>query len=201
MTGVQTCALPIYELYTGIKIVEKQADTCGYPCHIYHDTDSVKALNVSGIDFTVYNNECIERAINRGAYADTRSGVRKYMGVFEYEGSYDAFRTLGAKKYVSMHDGKLSLTCSGINKRKGAIELAKKGGIDAFEKGFIFSESDATTTQYNDNTDYYIDYKGRHLHITNNIYIYDSTYEVGITAEYETIIETAKKILDSFKNV
>lgn len=102
---------------------------------------------------------------------------------------------MGAKKYCYTHDkgGKLYTTIAGVTKRKGGAELEKYGGIKAFKPGFIFREAGGTESIYNDSpeiTEYEID--GRTINITSNIVIKDSTYTLGITAEYERLLEDSK---------
>ena len=51
---------------------------------------------------------------------------------------FEAFKTLGAKKYIEQWDGKLYMTVAGIN--KGAVAGLKS--IDDFEDGHIFDKDD-----------------------------------------------------------
>lgn len=151
---------------------------------VYCDTDSVKCLGDQ--DLTEYNAWLKEQAERAGAYALDNKGVVHYIGVFEYEGRYDQFKTLGAKKYVYTQDGKLHITIAGVNKKLGAEEL---GTIDNFKEGFIFKKAGGTESIYNNNIDFYINVDGHQLEITDNVYIKDSTYTLGITAEYQAILD------------
>ena len=63
-------------------------------------------------------------------------GIPHPLGQLEMEKEFDAFRTLGAKKYVEERDNKLYLTVSGIN--KGAVVCLSS--IDDFKDGFIFDK-------------------------------------------------------------
>lgn len=158
---------------------------------VYCDTDSVKTIGLLNLDD--YNTETRKLSETNGAYADDRNGKRHYMGVFENEtlNGYDAFITLGAKKYAYVENGVLHITIAGVNKKKGAIEL---GDIKNFKEGFIFRDAGGTESVYNDNIDvqYFID--GHWLHITDNIVIKDSTYELGITEEYRRILNGCARI-------
>ena len=87
----------------------------GYDRMVYCDTDSVKMIgtvNLSGI-----NKRREQQAKKQGAAAVDRKGVTHYMGVFEYEGTYDQFITQGAKRYAYVIDGKMGVTVSGVSKK------------------------------------------------------------------------------------
>lgn len=150
---------------------------------LYCDTDSV--YYTGSVDFADYNRQAIKRAKKSGSYATDPSGKTHYMGVLEFDGHYKCFRTMGAKKYVKIDDkGDLKITIAGVNKKVGAKELIEHGGIDAFCTGFIFREGGGTESIYNDSPygDYCVD--GHTVNIGPNVYIGDSTYALGLAAEY-----------------
>ena len=69
-----------------------------------------------------------------------RDGIKHPLGVMESEkrsGEIDAFRTLGAKKYIEEAKGKLYMTVAGIN--KGAVDCLN-GDIENFRDGFVFDK-------------------------------------------------------------
>lgn len=184
--GVYITAWSRYALSCGIDVVTKNDEE---PFNfIYSDTDSIKYTG--DIDFTAYNDEIIKLATKYGAYAVDRNGVVHYIGVFEDEGykTPNRFKTLGAKKYVLEDPNKkLHITIAGVNKLKGADELEK---IENFKEGFIFNKAGGTESVFNDNIDmYYLTLEGKQLHITDNVVIRDSTYTLGITAEYRAILD------------
>lgn len=160
---------------------------------VYCDTDSVKYLGA--VDWSDYNNKQIKQSEDSGAVATDPKGNAHYMGVFEFEGTYDKFVTLGAKKYAYEENGRLHITIAGVNKKKGAKEMQEKGGITQFKEGFIFREGGGTEAVYNDNVS--IDYKvdGRVIHITDNLHIKNSTYTLTVTPEYGNLIEWAQKLI------
>ena len=113
------------------------------------------------------------------------------MGVFEKEHDMCEFATLGAKKYCYRETPTSPLCCTiaGVNKKEGAKELERHGGIDAFKPGFIFVAAGGTESVYNDNPDIdSITIDGHVLPITSNVVIRDSTYKLGITAEYMDLL-------------
>ena len=100
---------------------------------------------------------------------------------------------MGAKKYAFRYpDGKLGITIAGVNKKKGAEELEKAGGLKAFREGFTFYDAGGTESVYNDvpEVDHLIR-EGERIPITSNLYLQESTYTLGITGEYFRIIEHA----------
>ena len=164
---------------------------------VYCDTDSVKYFG--SVDWTEYNEERMRDSLDNGAYADDRDGVRHYMGVYEKDGEYDQFKTLGAKKYCYVDKrGKLSLTVAGVNKKKGAAELEAAGGIEAFREGFVFYAGGGTESVYNDLPDPIMIYRdSRPLAVTSNVVIRPSTYTLALTPTYHEVVNDAKRYRQS----
>ena len=177
--GIWTTSLARYRLQMMIDQADQDQN------FIYADTDSVKHLG--DLDLTEFNNDRIKEAIANNAYATDRKGQIHYIGVFEDDGSYKKFKTLGAKKYVyvDQHD-QLHITIAGVNKKLGAGELGK---IENFKEGFIFNKAGGTESLFNDDIDYTIIVDGHELRITDNVVIRGSSYTLGITAEYEAILK------------
>lgn len=159
---------------------------------IYSDTDSIKYTG--DVDFTAYNRQMEEQATRWKAYAADRDGVVHFMGVYESE-HYDLpnrFKTLGAKKYVlEDKDKRLHITIAGVNKKEGGKELEK---IENFKEGFVFRKAGGTESVFNDHVDMVIQEDGHDLHITDNVVIRDSSYTLGITAEYRAILDGVMEI-------
>ena len=170
---------------------------------VYCDTDSVKYIG--DIDWSEYNEEKKNESLESGSWAVDPKGEAHYMGVYEDDGHYTKFATLGAKKYCyQFEDGKTHCTISGVNKKKGGVELDKNGGIEAFRENFVFVEAGGTESIYNDDTDILLLIDGHELHVTANVLIKDSTYTLGITEEYRRIINDANlfaKLLDNDRKV
>lgn len=183
--GVWTTAWCRYEL-------EQALDLVGAEKFVYCDTDSVKYLG--NVDFRTFNAQRRRRAVEAGACAMDPGGVQHYLGVMEHDADYMEFKTLGAKKYVYRYnDGKLGITIAGVNKKKGAEELEASGGLEAFKEGFVFKKAGGTESVYNDRPGIsYLEREGRRVPITANLYITDSEYTVGVTAEYARILQRAE---------
>ena len=126
------------------------------------------------------------------------------MGVYEHDGSYDEFITLGAKKYCYTDRKGLHLTVAGVNKKKGAVELLQHGGLSAFHDGMIFRDAGGTESVYNDIAEpFYITRDGHRLRVTSNIVIRPSTYTVSTTTEYAQILTDAhlyRKVIQDLKD-
>lgn len=183
--GVWTTAHARYELEKAIKLVG-----IGF---IYCDTDSVKYVGKA--NFSKLNSELRNRSKKNSAMAVDPQGEAHYLGVWEHDGSYKTFRTWGAKKYVYTNvDGTLGVTIAGVNKSKGAEELASRGGITAFRPGFVFRKAGGLESVYNDDPEVKEIIREGHVQpITSNVYMYDSEYTVGITWEYLRILERAEE--------
>lgn len=182
------------------KMLQDGIDACGRD-FVYTDTDSVKyRKGDSAIEARLeeINAERRELALKHSAWANDPKGTPHYMGVFESEGVYAEFKTLGAKKYICRYeDGPILCTIAGVNKKKGGPELEKHGGFDAFKEGFTFSDAGGTESIYNDipGDPIMLHIDGHELPITSNVVIAPSTYTVGLTAEYKRILEDAEAIL------
>ena len=136
--GVWVTAYARRNLFSGIL-------ACGED-YIYSDTDSIKIFNPEKhMDYiNDYNNKLLNRIEKISAYLGidsteyapkNKKGVSKPIGIWEYEGTYKRFKTLGAKRYLyEKQDGKYVLTVAGVNKKKACEYLVKKYG-DPF-KGF-----------------------------------------------------------------
>lgn len=188
--GVWVTAWSRKRLADGIDVVtHKDKEPMNF---IYSDTDSIKY--VGDVDFTEYNRTVEQEALRWKAYAADRNGEVHYMGEFESE-HYELpnrFKTMGAKKYVlEDKDKRLHITIAGVNKKEGGKELGK---IENFKEGFVFNKAGGTESVFNDHVDMVIQRDGHDLHITDNVVIRDSSYTLGITAEYRAILDGVMEI-------
>ena len=66
----------------------------------------------------------------------TRSGKPKLIGVWDYDGHYKRFKTLGAKRYIYEDDeNKMHITCSGV--KKSSINYLLK--VSNFDNTGVFN--------------------------------------------------------------
>ena len=180
--GVWCTAWARYRLQEGIKLAGEN--------FVYCDTDSVKYIG--NIDWTAYNKQREKDSKASGAFATDPKGITHYMGVYEADGEYAEFKTLGAKKYAYNYEsgGKTYVTIAGVTKKSGGKELDENGGLKAFSPGFTFVKAGGTEAIYNDDPEIKTVVRdGKQINITPNIVIKDSTYTLGITAEYASLLK------------
>ena len=174
---------------------------------LYCDTDSVKYIGTA--DWTAFNEARKRDSIANGAVAVDPSGEVHYMGVFEQEHDMLQFRTWGAKKYVyTMQPGKkwkkkhprskaeIVCTTAGVGKSAGADELEAAGGIKAYKPGFVFHEGGGLEAVYNDDADIWLDVEGEQLHITPNVTLRESSYTLGLAADFERLLKNYYSDID-----
>lgn len=193
--GIWTTAHARYQLEIALQNVGNN--------FIYCDTDSVKFIDDGTISFNKYNVSRKTDSIKNGGFAIDPSGKTHYLGLYEHDGTYKRFITMGAKKYAYVDEfDKLHITVAGVGKTKGAEELAEHGGIEAFKEGFIFYKAGGTESVYNDiNEQFKVDINGKSLNITSNCLIKDSTYTLGLTGEYKKILTNPAIWLDIFNDI
>ena len=120
--GVWITAYARRNLFTGI--IEFGND------YIYSDTDSIKVKNIEKhIEYIKKYNETITKKVEMClnyhnlpadmACPKTIKGEKKPIGVWDYEGKYSRFKTLGAKRYITEKDGNIEITVAGVNKQAG----------------------------------------------------------------------------------
>lgn len=119
--GVFVTAYAMKNLFTGI--YEFKDD------YIYSDTDSIKGTNINKhMNYINRYNDSVRKKLYKmcdyynidysEVEPETIEGKKKLIGVWDYEGKYNKFKTLGAKRYlVEKESGELKLTCSGLNKK------------------------------------------------------------------------------------
>lgn len=188
--GIWTTAHARYQLEEALKIVGNN--------FVYCDTDSVKFIDDGTISFDKYNRFRKSDSIKNGGVAQDQRGTSYYLGLYELDGTYKRFCTMGAKKYAyEDENGKLHITIAGVAKARGAEELGSCGGIDAFKEGFTFHAAGGTESVYNDIIEpFKLIIDGKPLNITSNCMIKQSTYTLGMTAEYKRIISNPAIWLD-----
>ena len=102
--------------------------------YIYSDTDSIKMLNWQKHKSYVENyNKTITEKLEKTLKfyripldqirPKTVDGREKPLGVWDFEGVYSSFKTLGAKRYVYTENDKLYTTIAGLGKKQGAEYL------------------------------------------------------------------------------
>lgn len=128
--GVFITAYARRNLFTGIMSMGKD--------YVYCDTDSIKFLNMDAHKAYIddYNRniirkctECLNyRGLDPAMLAPkNQKGEVKQIGIWDYEGRYDYFKTLGCKRYLTYKDGEFDLTCAGLPTKAGLNALLADG--------------------------------------------------------------------------
>lgn len=143
--GVWVTAWARYEL---LKTVHKINEDV-----IYCDTDSIKFFDYDKyLPIIARHNVRITSALKKAVSyfgLDTSllspediKGEKHPLGVWECEGKYDKFKTLGAKRYCYMKNNRFHVTASGINPKFVYLEDVKHLDLKKLPKEFIpeFSE-------------------------------------------------------------
>ena len=217
--GVWVTAYARANLFSGI--IELGDD------YIYSDTDSLKYINPDrhANYFIDYNDE-IRRRIDESSYyhridsseymPKTQKGIEKPIGLWEYEGIYEQFKTLGAKRYLtfkhlhkSFEDSGIeaqltiptySITLAGANKDKTKTYLRK-----TYEPFNFFDDkltippefSGRLTLTYIDNETEgdIVDLNGElyHYHELSSVHMEPSEYNLSMADEF-------RKYLSGFKD-
>lgn len=172
--------------------------------YIYSDTDSVKFINYEKhkLYFENYNNRVVEKLKRAMDFHNfdyelvqplTINGERKIIGVWDYDGFYEKFKTLGAKRYMVKTKKGYSLTVSGVNKKYAIPYLYEKYGeniMDAFTDGMVVPPSYTGKnihTYIDEETDGYVeDYNGvvSYYHEKSSIHLEESGYELSLSREF-----------------
>jgi len=182
--GIFVTAYARRNLFTGIK--EFKGD------YIYSDTDSIKVVNVDKHKDYIdkYNqwvtNKLMEMCKVHGfsparIKPKTVEGKEKPLGIWDYDGHYTRFKTLGAKRYmyeyVDKKTGQIKhkITVAGVNKMKGIEYLEKRFGELLFEN---FAEGLYIPASWKDETGEITNPSGKNTHT----YIDDE--KAGLVTDY-----------------
>lgn len=153
---------------------------------VYCDTDSIKYIDNDYVDKNIktYNtamiqkNKVIEKLYNY-IIPNTSKGVKAWLGIFDSDGNYGQFKTLGAKRYCCTYDSDntLHITVSGLSKKAGEYISKQDNPFDFFDDCMIIPADYAgklthtyldddwqgVLTDYNGNSDYVNCRSGVHL--------------------------------------
>lgn len=161
--------------------LQKAIDKIGLDC-VYIDTDSVKFVGSHDDVFEQINQEMIDWCTQNDIINYVNVGNHKYfLGLYDKEKGYSEFITLGAKKYAFKQSNKIGITVAGLNKKSGAQELERKGGLSNFKIGTEFLDSGRKTVYYNDDKKHFLTVQGCKIENASNIALVDTTYTLGMT--------------------
>lgn len=190
--GVWVTAYARSNLWKGILALDYNVAYC--------DTDSIKYIDCDTDFFERYNKE-IERRENMRAdmlgipkdkfCPRDKNGIPHRLGIFDDDGQYKKFKTLGAKKYCYVDkSNELHMTVSGV--RKSAV--SQLHDIEDFKDGTVFDVEHAQKLimSYEDDMSSIVWNKGQYDEFYSNyrhgICAQPTTYSLGITDDYESIL-------------
>ena len=198
--GVWVTAWARFNLFTGI--LEYGND------YIYADTDSLKVLNYEKhLDYIqTYNYNVMAELMAAAKHHNIPlselspcniKGVEKPIGVWDFEGVYDEFKTLGAKRYFMRKGENYYLTVAGLNKELGCEYLVShfEDPFEAFAENlyvppeysgrltstYIDFECEGTVVDYTGSKNYY--------HELSFIHMEPSEYDMTISDVYKEFIK------------
>ena len=172
---------------------------------VYTDTDSIKCILTEKTKEVFKEDEQIvlkeidavcQHYEKDGLTKEMFSPLNKTIGLFEYEGEYNQFKTLGAKKYAYLDDdNNVHITVSGVNKKSGAKSLQS---LEEFEPNHFFDYDAAGKTEsyYLHEQEEVIFADGWHETARFGVCIKPTTYLLDITKEYENILNIGFSLLN-----
>lgn len=215
--GIFCTAYSRRNLFTGI--LEFRND------YVYSDTDSIKVLHADKhMDYINKYNSKIREQLQRAMIyhgidiseiePKNKDGQKKCLGVWEFDGHYEDFKALGAKRYLVKYSqdernkeknrGKYALTVAGLNKDVCMPYLLKEYGedgvFDAFNEGlkvppeytgkmthtYIDEPREGVVVDYLGNPGYYYEKSCIHLE--------KSDYSLSISEDYSSYLADIKTI-------
>lgn len=192
--GVWCTAYARNNLYTAI--LECKSD------YIYSDTDSVKILNAEKHKeyFDRYNKYIVRKLENTLNYyklpvdlisPKTIKGEIKTLGIWDFDGFYTRFKTLGAKRYIVEKDNEIYITVCGLSKKSGKEYIKQQEQPFLYFNNGMYVDSEHTGKMihtYIDNeiSGELIDYMGNSAHYYEKSFIHleNTDYVLSLTAMY-----------------
>lgn len=206
--GVFVTAYARRNLWTGIINVGDD--------YVYSDTDSLKCLNMNDhLDYIKAYNKLVSKklALMVDHYKidpallspKTIENVIKPIGVWDSEGTYDRFKTLGAKRYMTEVNGKLSLTVAGLSKANGLATMITNASGDNDKVFEMFNDdlyipasgTGKMTHTYIDKVHEFncIDFQGHETHVKtlSGVHLEPCDFTLSLANEFTDFIEHLKR--------
>ena len=184
--------------------------------YIYSDTDSLKILNYEKHKPYIehFDNQIINKMVEMCNYYNfdldllapvTKKGVEKIIGIWDLDGHYKRFKTLGAKRYLYEDDNGLHLTVAGLSKQNGVNYMLEKCDNDHAKVFDMFNDdlfipSDRTgkmTHTYIDHelTFLITDYLGNTSEITalTGVHLENCEFTLSISNQFKTFLNQLSK--------
>lgn len=207
--GLYVTAYARRNLFTGI--LEFGED------YIYSDTDSIKVRNVEKhIKYIDKYNDLIVAQLYKAMMHHklpleliepvTIDGVKKPLGVWDFDGHYKRFKTLGAKRYLveysadkrNKQKNQYLLTVAGLNKNSALpymIEQSKGDVFNFFKHGMYippqYTGKMTHTYLDEDKQGYITDYMGvtHPFHELSGVHLSPAEYSLSLSSEFMTYLK------------
>lgn len=184
--GVWCTAFARRNLFTGISEFSRTGD------YIYSDTDSIKVTCANDhMDYITEYNSLISNQLEKAleyhnidpeeVRPKTVEGIEKPLGVWDFDGHYDMFKTLGAKRYMVRYStdarnpkkkrGKIEMTVAGLSKHTAITYMTDKWNDEVFNA-------------FNDSLYIPGEYTGKSIHT------YIDSERSGVVTDYKGVRET-----------
>ena len=208
--GVWVTAYARVNLWTGIIAVSND--------YVYSDTDSLKMLHGEKHKeyIETYNTMITKKLIQAMHHHNfpinrtrpkTIEGIPKPIGVWDYEGHYIKFKTLGAKRYLWLDSKKrMQTTVAGLSKKTGLkyLQFAEDSRISVFDKfnnkmfipkgwtgkmlhTYIDEPTTGTVTDYQGNVTRFKE--------LSSVYMEDAEYTLSIGVQYANYIMGIREVM------
>lgn len=186
--------------------------------YVYSDTDAIKFVNYEKHKKFIkeYDDELIKRLklMCKEYRIDfdrltpkTKEGVPKTIGVWDIDGHYSRFKTLGAKRYLVEHKetGKLEMTVAGLSKANGLEFMKKENDYDNTKVFNYFDDSlhvpadetgKMTHTYIDEPKDFMIqDYEGVEGRVNSgsSVHLEKCDFTLSIARQYANFLENLSK--------
>ncbi len=167
--------------------LQKMIDAAG-SAFCYCDTDSIFALRSEELEEKIKDLNTKLCSFQRRCgmnitYYDIKNRPHE-LGSIDREPDAEYFKTYGAKKYITVEDGKLTLTVAGVPKKAGSALI---GSPENFQVGFNFKGKDTgkNCLWYNPDPGRYLhDEEGREIEIHSNVAMLPCDYLLSIGSDY-----------------
>lgn len=185
--------------------------------YVYSDTDSIKLLNYEKhIPFIKWYDTELNKKLKKMCdfrkidftmlKPETIEGIEKPIGVWDFEGTYTHFKTLGAKRYlVRESNGKMVMTVAGLSKKNG-IEYMERICNNDYMKVFEnftddlyipSNETGKSTHTYIDNefNGVITDYTGKELEVNSrsSIHLEPCDFTLSVSEQYTKFLKNLKE--------
>ena len=206
--GIFVTAYARNNLFNGIKTIGQD--------YVYCDTDSIKFLNMDAHKAYIddYNRNIIRKCTECLEHWDldpamlapkNKKGEVKQIGIWDYEGKYDHFKTNGCKRYLTEIGGEFDLTCAGLPENKGIAELTRNGTkvedvFARFNDDFKVDAENSGKLAHFYNDDPFeidvVDYCGNHGRISCNscCVLFPVAFSVNGNEEYKLFLKYIAKL-------